>query len=130
MTTETIKRSPGRPVNPNSPRQIALREKVERGPGQKGRPVNPESKRQQYLATKGENPNGKGRPVNPESARQQKINRITEMKANGTYKLGRPKMVKTEEVTVELQVVETPEIEIEETVALVGEVVSPKRKKK
>ena len=117
MTTETNQlsiKSPGRPVNPNSKRQIELKNKSEKEPGQRGRPINPESKRQQYLATKGENPKGKGRPVNPESARQQKLNQIAEMKLNGTYKLGRPKQIKPEEVVnisepVISEVVETPQ---------------------
>jgi hypothetical protein len=117
MTTETNQqtiKSPGRPINPNSKRQIELKNKSEKEPGQRGRPINPESKRQQYLSNRSENPNGKGRPVNPNSARQQKLNQIAEMKAKGTYKLGRPKQIKPEEVVnisepVISEVVETPQ---------------------
>jgi hypothetical protein len=95
---EAVKQK-GRPVNPNSPRQLRLKEQEERKASgvtiQRGRPVSENSNRQQRLALKGTLQ--LGRPVSETSARQIKLNRIAEMKANGTYKLGRPKMVKVEE---------------------------------
>lgn len=95
---EVVKQK-GRPVNLNSPRQQRLREQEERKAAgiiiQRGRPVSENSNRQQRLALKGTLP--LGRPVSETSARQIKLNRIAEMKANGTYKLGRPKAVKQEE---------------------------------
>lgn len=99
---EVVKRK-GRPVNPNSPNQLKLKAKEElKAQGvvfKRGRPVSENSNRQQKLALKGTLP--LGRPVNENSARQIKLNRIAEMKANGTYKLGRPKMIKVEETIEE-----------------------------
>ena len=96
---ETVKQK-GRPVNLNSPRQQRLKEQEERKLQgviiQRGRPVSENSNRQQRLALKGTLQ--LGRPVSETSARQMKLNRINEMKLNGTYKLGRPKMIKVEEV--------------------------------
>ena len=39
----------------------------------------------------------KGRPVNENSVRQMRLKEIEERKLNGTFKLGRPKMIKIEE---------------------------------
>ena len=99
ITLEVVKQK-GRPVNLNSPRQLRLKEQEERKLQgvtiQRGRPVSENSNRQQRLALKGTLQ--LGRPVSETSARQMKLNKINEMKANGTYKLGRPKMIKVEEV--------------------------------
>ena len=101
---EVVKQK-GRPINENSPRQLRLKQQEERKLQgielKKGRPVSENSNRQQRLALKGTLP--LGRPVSETSARQMKLNRINEMKLNGTYKLGRPKMIK-----------ETVEVEVEE----------------
>jgi hypothetical protein len=91
----------GRPVNENSARQIRLKEiaaKREAGLIKRGRPSVPGSanqmkmyernfKIQQGLDIK------RGRPVNPESARAKRIADLEARRANGTLKLGRPKMV-------------------------------------
>jgi hypothetical protein len=74
----------GRPVNPNSARQIRLAEleaKRSNGELKRGRPVNESSERQARLKKQAENKAnglGKGRPVNPNSARQL---RLAELKA-------------------------------------------------
>jgi len=39
----------------------------------------------------------KGRPVNENSVRQLRLKDLEERRLNGTLKLGRPKMIKTEE---------------------------------
>jgi hypothetical protein len=94
----------GRPVNMNSARQIRLAEiaaKREAGLIKRGRPSVPGSanqikmyernfKIQQGLDVK------RGRPVNPESARAKRIADLEARRANGTLKLGRPKMIKVE----------------------------------
>jgi hypothetical protein len=94
----------GRPVNPNSARQIRLAEiqaKREAGLIKRGRPAVPGSanqmkmnernfKIQQGMELK------RGRPVNPNSARAQRIADLEARRANGTLKLGRPKMVTVE----------------------------------
>jgi hypothetical protein len=94
----------GRPVNENSARQIRLKEiqaKREAGLIKRGRPSVPGSanqmkmyernfKIQQGMELK------RGRPVNPNSARAQRIADLEARRANGTLKLGRPKMVVVE----------------------------------
>jgi hypothetical protein len=94
----------GRPVNMNSARQIRLAEiaaKREAGLIKRGRPSVPGSanqmkmyernfKIQQGLDVK------RGRPTNPESARAKRIADLEARRANGTLKLGRPKMVVVE----------------------------------
>ena len=91
----------GRPVNPNSVRQIRLAEleaKKVNGELKRGRPVNPNSERQARLekqAVNKANGVGQGRPVNPNSARQL---RLAELKAKaeangGAVKRGRPATV-------------------------------------
>jgi hypothetical protein len=89
----------GRPVNATSARQIRLKEIAEKraaGLIKRGRPANENSKnaakqkaRQEKLAA------GivlkRGRPVNETSARQKRLNDLSERRANGTLKLGRPK---------------------------------------
>jgi hypothetical protein len=101
-TTEVTKK-PGRPVDLNSPRQLMLKEKQEKreqGLVKRGRPVKEGSKRQEELKRKAEMvaagilTGKRGRPSNPESDRQKKIAEIAERKANGTFKLGRPKVEK------------------------------------
>ena len=105
MKVETIKVL-GRPVNPNSVRQIRLAELAEKrtnGECKQGRPVNPNSERQARLKKQAENKAnglGKGRPVNPNSVRQL---RLAELKAKaeangGTVKRGRPAQAKGDEV--------------------------------
>ena len=94
----------GRPVNPNSARQIRLAEleaKRQNGELKRGRPVNPMSERQFRLKTQSINKAlglGQGRPVNPNSARQI---RLAELKAKaeangGTVKRGRPALTKAD----------------------------------
>jgi len=98
VVEKTIKH-PGRPINPDSPRQQRLREMEERrlngSDVKRGRPVNPDSVRQHRLATM--NTGVLGRPVNPDSARQQRL------ALKGTLPLGRPKKVN---VDVEAEVSE------------------------
>jgi hypothetical protein len=88
VVEKTIKH-PGRPINPDSPRQQRLREMEEKrlngSTVKRGRPVNPDSVRQHRLATM--NTGVLGRPVNPDSARQQRL------ALKGTLPLGRPKKV-------------------------------------
>ena len=93
----------GRPVNPNSVRQIRLAEleaKRSNGELKRGRPVDTTSARQIRLACKAIGLTlGQGRPVNPNSARQI---RLAELKAKaelngGVVKRGRPAKV-TDEV--------------------------------
>jgi hypothetical protein len=94
----------GRPVNPNSARQIRLAElevKRQNGEVKRGRPVNPNSERQARLekqAVNKANGVGQGRPVNPNSARQI---RLVELKAKaeangGAVKRGRPAKMKVD----------------------------------
>ena len=95
----------GRPVNPNSVRQIRLAElaaKKANGELKRGRPVDNTSERQFKLRMKAIGLTaGQGRPVNPNSARQI---RLAELAAKaelngGTVKRGRPaKVVVTNEV--------------------------------
>jgi hypothetical protein len=94
----------GRPVNPNSARQIRLAElaaKKANGELKRGRPVNSMSERQFRLKTQAINKAlglGQGRPVNPNSARQK---RLAELKAKaeangGAVKRGRPALPKAD----------------------------------
>ena len=94
----------GRPVNPNSARQIRFAEiqaKREAGLIKRGRPSVPGSmnalKKELQLAKKLSGVEIKrGRPVNPESARAKRIADLEARRANGTLKLGRPKAVVVE----------------------------------
>lgn len=94
----------GRPVNPNSARQVRLAEleaKRSNGELKRGRPVNVNSERQARLLKQAINKTlglGQGRPVNPNSARQL---RLAELKAKaelngGVVKRGRPAQVKND----------------------------------
>jgi len=98
----------GRPVNPNSVRQIRLAEleaKRSNGELKRGRPVDPNSERQLRLKIQTINKalgiGGQGRPINPNSARQKRLNELA-AKAElngGAVKRGRPaKVVVTDEV--------------------------------
>ena len=96
----------GRPVNENSKRQIELKAKAElreKGLIKRGRPVVEGSKnqlkkeRKAVLSEAGLLTGKKGRPVNPNSERQTRLAMLNEKRANGTLKLGRPKMKKEEE---------------------------------
>ena len=95
----------GRPVNPNSARQIRLAELVAKkanGELKRGRPVNSDSARQARLMLQLANKIlgiGQGRPINPNSARQIRLNELA-AKAElngGVVKRGRPAKV-TDEV--------------------------------
>ena len=96
----------GRPVNPNSARQIRLAEleaKRSNGELKRGRPVDTMSARQFRLKTQSINKQlgigGQGRPINPNSARQIRLNELA-AKAElngGVVKRGRPAKV-TDEV--------------------------------
>ena len=92
----------GRPVNPNSVRQIRLAKleaKRSNGELKRGRPVNENSERQFRLKMKAIGLTlGQGRPVNPNSARQI---RLAELKAKaelngGAVKRGRPAKITDE----------------------------------
>lgn len=96
----------GRPVNPNSVRQLRLNElEMKRANGllKRGRPVVADSERQLRLKQQAENKAngiGQGRPVNPNSARQIRLAEL-EAKAKlngGVVKRGRPAMIKVNEV--------------------------------
>jgi len=98
----------GRPVNPNSARQIRLAElKAKRSNGElkRGRPVDSTSERQLRLKIQTINKalgiGGQGRPIDPNSARQKRLNELA-AKAElngGVVKRGRPaKVVVTDEV--------------------------------
>ena len=96
----------GRPVNPNSVRQIRLAEleaKRSNGELKRGRPVDSTSARQFRLQIQAINKQlgigGQGRPINPNSARQIRLNELA-AKAElngGVVKRGRPAKV-TDEV--------------------------------
>jgi hypothetical protein len=95
----------GRPVNPNSVRQIRLAEleaKRSNGELKRGRPVDSTSERQFRLKMQAINKQlgiGQGRPINPNSARQIRLNELA-AKAElngGVVKRGRPTKV-TDEV--------------------------------
>ena len=98
----------GRPVNPNSVRQIRLNElKVKRELGliKRGRPVTVGSESQiKRLRQQEKIANGvelkRGRPVNTESKHYQKIKDLETRRMNGTLKLGRPKV---NDVTVKVK---------------------------
>ena len=95
-----IKKQQGRPVNPNSERQIKLKmlnELKEKGIEiKRGRPINSESERQKRLELKGKV--ALGRKVNPNSERQKRLQALELKRSNGeVIKRGRPKMKKEEE---------------------------------
>ena len=88
----------GRPVDPNSVRQVRLRELEEKrknGTLQRGRPINFNSVRQKEIERKEFNrENGielRGRKVDPNSVRQIRLKELEEKRKNGTLKRGRPK---------------------------------------
>lgn len=92
----------GRPVDPNSVRQVRIAElEVKRANGElkRGRPVNENSNRQMRLVElETKRANGelkKGRPVNGESARQKRIAELAAKAAanGGAVKRGRPAKV-------------------------------------
>ncbi len=98
----------GRPVNPNSVRQIRLAKleaKRSNGELKRGRPVDSTSERQLRLKIQTINKalgiGGQGRPIDPNSARQKRLNELA-AKAElngGVVKRGRPaKVVVTDEV--------------------------------
>ena len=97
----------GRPVNPNSVRQIRLAEleaKRSNGELKRGRPVDTNSERQLRLKIQTINKalgiGGQGRPIDPNSARQKRLNELA-AKAElngGVVKRGRPAKVVTDEV--------------------------------
>jgi hypothetical protein len=96
----------GRPVNPNSVRQIRLAElaaKKAAGELKKGRPVVEDSARQKRLAElEAKRANGelrRGRPSNAESARQKRLAELAAKAAanGGTVKRGRPAKAKADE---------------------------------
>ena len=95
----------GRPVNPNSARQIRLAEleaKRNNGELKRGRPVKEGSARQVRLAElEAKRQNGelkRGRPAKADSARQIRLAELEAKKAanGGKMPLGRPKAVKVE----------------------------------
>jgi len=96
----------GRPVNPNSVRQIRLAEleaKRSNGELKRGRPVDTMSARQFRLKTQAINKalgRNQGRPVNLNSARQIRLAELEAKKiANGgVIKRGRPVTIVTDEV--------------------------------
>ena len=87
----------GRPVNPNSVRQMRLADLESRkvnGTLKLGRPVNPDSASQKRLvemeAKRKDGTLKRGRPVNPNSAHQIKLREMAERRENGEVKRGRP----------------------------------------
>ena len=87
----------GRPVNPNSVRQMRLADLESRkvnGTLKLGRPVNPDSASQKRLveleAKRKDGTLKRGRPVNPNSAHQIKLRGMAERRENGEVKRGRP----------------------------------------
>lgn len=104
-TIETTKKL-GRPVNPNSTRQIELKEKaalraaglIKRGrPTVEGSTNQAKLQRRVELAALGLATGERGRPTNPTSERQQRLAMLAEKRANGTLKLGRPAKAKVTE---------------------------------
>ena len=101
---EVVNIQKGRPVDPNSARQLRLKEleaKKAAGTLKKGRPVDMSSERQVRLAKQALNKaNGisQGRPVDPNSARQLRLAELEAKKAanGGVIKRGRPAQVKAE----------------------------------
>jgi len=91
----------GRPVNPNSVRQIRLAEiaaKREAGLIKRGRPsVAGSANQMKQMDRMAKLLSGvelkRGRPSNPESARAKRIADLEARRANGTLKLGRPKAI-------------------------------------
>jgi hypothetical protein len=91
----------GRPVNPNSVRQIRLAEiaaKREAGLIKRGRPsVAGSANQMKQMERMAKMLSGvelkRGRPSNPESARAKRIADLEARRANGTLKLGRPKAI-------------------------------------
>ena len=96
----------GRKIDPNSSRQLRLKElelKKLNGELRRGRPVKANSERQIRLALQAANKAlgiGQGRPVNPNSARQMRLAELEAKKAanGGVIKRGRPAVAKVEEV--------------------------------
>jgi anti-sigma28 factor (negative regulator of flagellin synthesis) len=93
----------GRPVNPNSVRQVRINEletKRANGELKRGRPVDTNSVRQARLTeleTKRANGELKlGRPVNSDSVRQKRLAEMEAKRANGELRRGRPKKVTDE----------------------------------
>lgn len=104
----------GRPIDPNSPRQIRLSQKGLVG---RGRPVDPNSAwniRQKELETKRAAGELKlGRAINPDSERQKRLALV------GTVKRGRPAMVK--ETPLEVVADTTAESVIENMIPVTAE---------
>jgi hypothetical protein len=97
----------GRKIDPNSSRQLRLKElelKKLNGELRRGRPVEANSERQIRLALQAANKAlgiGQGRPVNPNSARQIRLAELESKRELGLVKRGRPAKVKVEDgVTV------------------------------
>ena len=94
----------GRKIDPNSSRQLRLKElelKRQNGELRRGRPVEANSERQIRLALQAANKAlgiGQGRPVNPNSARQIRLAELEAKKAanGGAIKRGRPAKAKDE----------------------------------
>lgn len=93
----------GRPVNPNSTRQVRIAEleaKRANGELKRGRPVNANSNRQMRLMElETKRANGelkKGRPVNENSARQIRLAEMEAKRLSGELRRGRPKKVVNE----------------------------------
>lgn len=108
----------GRPVNENSARQIRLKEiaaKREAGLIKRGRPAVEGSKHQMKMYERNfKIQQGielkRGRPSNPESARAKRLADLAARKANGTFKLGRPKMNVEVEVPAEVKAVKKTKV--------------------
>ena len=108
----------GRPVNPNSARQLRLKEleaKRANGELKRGRPVKEGSARQVRLAElEAKRKNGelkRGRPASAESARQKRLAELEAKKAanGGKIPLGRPKGTKE---NLEVQLDENGNVEV------------------
>jgi hypothetical protein len=92
----------GRKIDPNSSRQLRLKElelKKLNGELRRGRPVKANSERQIRLALQAANKAlgiGQGRPVNPNSARQIRLAELESKRELGLVKRGRPVKAKDE----------------------------------
>lgn len=97
----------GRKIDPNSPRQIRLRElELKRASGElrRGRPVESDSERQKRiteLAVKRANGElHRGRPIDETSERQKRIAELEAKRASGELRRGRPKKQSDDEISL------------------------------
>jgi hypothetical protein len=97
----------GRKIDPNSPRQIRLRElELKRASGElhRGRPIDGDSERQKRiteLAVKRANGElHRGRPIDGTSERQKRIAELEAKRVSGELRRGRPKKQSDDEISL------------------------------